>query len=150
VRLVGTVFNRISRVQAGHNIKSVGMTHIKFSNLLPPLCQRRPRTKDTRYRIPRDCSRVYIEQTGRSVDIGLKEHRQHMQLEHPDKSAVAEHSIDQEHTFNSTMLPSSPRKPDIWTALLRRPLRLNSTREGGFCLSKSWKPLIGSLKTFGT
>jgi hypothetical protein len=23
-------------------------------------------------------------------------------------------------------------------------------REVGFCLSKSWKPLIGSLKTFGT
>jgi hypothetical protein len=22
-------------------------------------------------------------------------------------------------------------------------------REGGFCLSKSWKPLIGSLKMFG-
>jgi hypothetical protein len=23
-------------------------------------------------------------------------------------------------------------------------------REGGFCLSRSWKPFIGSLKTFGT
>jgi hypothetical protein len=26
----------------------------------------------------------------------------------------------------------------------------NINREGGFCLSKSWKPLIGSLKIFGT
>jgi hypothetical protein len=25
-------------------------------------------------------------------------------------------------------------------------MRLNINREGGFCLSKSWKPLIGSLK----
>jgi hypothetical protein len=35
-----------------------------------------------------------------------------------------------------------------WIALLGMPLRLNSTltisTEGGFCLSKSWKPLIGS------
>jgi hypothetical protein len=30
-------------------------------------------------------------------------------------------------TFNSTILPSSPRKPDIWTALLGRSLRLNFT-----------------------
>jgi hypothetical protein len=26
----------------------------------------------------------------------------------------------------------------------------NINGKGGFCLSKSWKPLIGSLKTFGT
>jgi hypothetical protein len=26
----------------------------------------------------------------------------------------------------------------------------NINREGGFCLSKSWKPLIGPLNTFGT
>jgi hypothetical protein len=25
----------------------------------------------------------------------------------------------------------------------------NNNREGGFCLSKSWKPLIGSLKLSG-
>jgi hypothetical protein len=25
----------------------------------------------------------------------------------------------------------------------------NINREGGFCLSKSWKPFIGSLKIFG-
>jgi hypothetical protein len=29
--------------------------------------------------------------------------------------------------FNSTNLASSPQKPDIWTALSGRPLRLNST-----------------------
>jgi hypothetical protein len=26
----------------------------------------------------------------------------------------------------------------------------NINREDGFCLSKSWTPLIGSLETFGT
>jgi hypothetical protein len=26
----------------------------------------------------------------------------------------------------------------------------NINREGGICLSKSWKPLIGFLKLFGT
>jgi hypothetical protein len=87
---VGTVFNRISRVLARHNIKSVGLPHMKLSS------QRQPRTPGV-YRIPCECSRVYIGQTGRFVDIRLKEHRRHIRLEHPDKSAVAEHSINQGH-----------------------------------------------------
>jgi hypothetical protein len=29
--------------------------------------------------------------------------------------------------LSSTILPSSPQKPDIWTAFLERPLKLNTT-----------------------
>jgi hypothetical protein len=42
----------------------------------------------------------------------------------------------------------------MWTAVREAieiellPYSIN--REGGFCLSKSWQLLIGSLKTFGT
>jgi hypothetical protein len=32
---------------------------------------------------------------------------------------------------------------------LRRNTNYNINREGGFCLSESWKPLIGSLKLSG-
>jgi hypothetical protein len=46
------------------------------------------------YRIPRECGRVYIGRMGRSVDIRLKEHQRHTRLEHPDKSAVGEYSIN--------------------------------------------------------
>jgi hypothetical protein len=34
--------------------------------------------------------------------------------------------LTRDTAINSTMLPSSPRKPDIWTTLSERPLRLNS------------------------
>jgi hypothetical protein len=34
---VGTIFNLISRVLARHNIKSVGLPHIKLSSLLRPV-----------------------------------------------------------------------------------------------------------------
>jgi hypothetical protein len=53
------------------------------------------------------------------------------------------------------MLPSLPQKPEIWTArIVREAIEnelhvYNINREGGFCLSKSWKPLIGSLKLAG-
>jgi hypothetical protein len=44
------------------------------------------------YRIPCECGRVCIGQTGRSVDIRLKELQRHIRLEHSVNSAVAEHS----------------------------------------------------------
>jgi hypothetical protein len=94
---VGTVFNRISRVLAQHNIKSVGLPHMKLSSHLHPVKDHLGLRTPGVYRIPCECGRVYIGQTGRSVDIRLKEHQRHIRLEHPDKSAIAEHSIDQGH-----------------------------------------------------
>jgi hypothetical protein len=107
------------------------------------------------YRIPCECGRVYIGQMGHHVDIRLKEHQQHIQLEHPDKSVIAEHSIDHRHCIqfhNSSILATKTRYMD---RIVREAIEIelhpyNISREGGFCLSKSWKPLISSLKTFGT
>jgi hypothetical protein len=48
------------------------------------------------YRIPCECGKVYIGQSGRSVDASLKEHQRHIRLQHPDKSAMVEHSVDSE------------------------------------------------------
>jgi hypothetical protein len=106
------------------------------------------------YRIPSECGRVYIGQMGRSVDIRLKEQQWHIQLEHPDKSAVAEHSINQGLCIqlqNSSILTTKTRYMD---RIVREAIEIelhpyNINREGGFCLSKSWKPLIGSLKLSG-
>jgi hypothetical protein len=152
---VGTICNHISRVLARHNIRSLGVPHMKLSSLLRLIKDHLGLRTPGVYRIPYECGRVYIGQTGRSVDIRLKEHQRHIPLEHPDKSAVAEHSIDQGHRIqfhNSSILATK-----IWNSdhIVREAIEIelhpyNINREGGFCLSKSWKPLIGSLKTFGT
>jgi hypothetical protein len=49
------------------------------------------------YSIPRECGRVYIGQSGRSVQLRIKERHIHIRPAQPDKSAVAEHSINREH-----------------------------------------------------
>jgi hypothetical protein len=102
-----------------------------------------------------ECGRVYTGQTGRSVDIRLKEHQRHIRLEHPDKWAVAEHTIDHGHHIqfhSSSILATETRLMDRIvreaTEIELHPYNIN--REGGFCLSKSWKPLIAFLKSFGT
>jgi hypothetical protein len=151
---VGTVFNRISRVLARHNIKSVGLPHMKLSSLLHLVKDHLGLRTSGVYRIPCECGRVYIKQTCRSVDIGLKEHQRHIRLEHPDKSAVAEHNIDQGHHIqfhNASILATKIRYMDcnVSEAIEIELHPYNINREGGFCLSKSWKPLIGSLKLSG-
>jgi hypothetical protein len=90
----------------------------------------------------------------RSVDIRLTEHQRYIRLQHPDKSAVAEHSTDQGHRIqfhDASILATKTRYID---RIVREvieielyPYKIN--REGGFCLSKSWKSLIGSLKPSG-
>jgi hypothetical protein len=141
-------------VLARQNIKSVGLPHMKLSGFLRPvkdhLGLRTPRV----YRIPCDCGRVYIGQTGGSVDISLKEHQGHIRLEHLDKSALAEHSIDQGHHIQfhkASVLATRTRYVD---RIVRKAIEIelhpyNINREGGFCLSKSWKPVIGSLNFSG-
>jgi hypothetical protein len=152
---VGTVFNRISRVLARHNIKSVGLSHMKLSSLLRPAKDHLGLRTLGVYRIPCECGRVYIGQTGRSVDIRLKLHQRHIRLKHPDKSAVAEHSIDQGHRIqfhNASILATKTRYMDrtVMEAIEIELHPYNINREGGFFLSKSWKPIIGSLKILHT
>jgi hypothetical protein len=48
------------------------------------------------YSIPCECRKVYIEQTGRSIEARVKKHHQHIRLR-PKKSAVVEHSINLDH-----------------------------------------------------
>jgi hypothetical protein len=146
-------FNRISRVLARHSIKSVGLPHMKLSSLLRPVKDHPGLRTPGVYRIPCECGRVYIGQTGRSVDIRIKEHQRHIRLNHPDKSAVAEHSIDQGHRIQFHDASNLATKIRYMGRIVREAIETelhpyNINREGGFCLSKSWKPFIGSLKNF--
>ncbi|XP_023707716.1 uncharacterized protein LOC111864596 [Cryptotermes secundus] len=91
---VGTIFNRISRVLSRHIIKSVGLPPNKLPSFLQPVKDSLGLRTQGVYSIPCGCSKVYIDLMGLSMDMRLKEHQRHIRLEHPDKSAVAEHSID--------------------------------------------------------
>jgi hypothetical protein len=89
------------------------------------------------YRIPCECSGVYIGQMCHSVDIRLKEHQWHIRLENPDKSIVAEHSINREHYsqfHTSSILAMKTRYMDH---IVRETIEteLHPYRESGFCLS---------------
>ncbi|PNF15534.1 hypothetical protein B7P43_G16534 [Cryptotermes secundus] len=148
---VGTIFNRISRVLSRHNIKAVGLPPYKLSSFLRPVKDSLGLRTPGVYSIPCECGKVYIGQTGRSVDMRLKEHQRHIRFEQPDKSAVAEHGIDLGHRIQLQNTSILATKTCYMDRIIREAIEIqlhpgNKNREGGFCLSKSWKPLICSLK----
>jgi hypothetical protein len=103
------------------------------------------------YSVPCKCGEVYIRQTGCSIETRVKEHQHHICLQYPDKSAVAELSFNLDHhnqLQDTTILSTKSRYMD---RMIREAneieLHLNNmNREDGLRLSRSWKPLIHSLK----
>jgi hypothetical protein len=101
------------------------------------------------YSVPCECGQIYIEQTGRSIDT--EGQGAPIRLEHPDKSAVAEHSINLGHRIqlqDITILSTKSRYMDRMiretTEIELHPNCMNMKAD--LRLSRSWKPLIYSPK----
>jgi hypothetical protein len=79
------------------HIKSVTLPPRKIFNYLPPVKGALGLRTPGIYCIRCECGRVYIGQSVRSIQLQIKEHNRHMRLAQPNKSAVAEHSINHGH-----------------------------------------------------
>jgi predicted GIY-YIG superfamily endonuclease len=67
------------------------------------------------YSVPCEHSQDYVGQTGHYVETRLKEHQWHINLEHPDKSDMAKHSMSSAIKYHSRTAASYPLNPDTWT-----------------------------------
>jgi hypothetical protein len=105
---------------AKYNIKSVAIPPRKISSYMP-------QTKDAPgfrtpgiYMIPCECGKVYIGQSGRSIQLHIKEHERHIRLSQPDRSAVAEHSFNQDPSSDYRTPNSSQPKEATWIVSLEK------------------------------
>jgi hypothetical protein len=76
--------------------------HIPAKNihLLRPVKEKLGLRTAGNYRISCECGKVYLGQTGGTIEARLKEQRRHVRLNQPERSAVAKHSLTTYHRIN--------------------------------------------------
>jgi hypothetical protein len=139
------ITNKICRLLAKH-IKTIRVPR-KNMHMLRPVKDDLDLKVSGVYRIPCECGEVYVGQTGRSIEARCKERQRHIRLERPEKSAVAEHSINTGRRIDSSGTYILDTAAGYRNRLVKEAIEIrlnfnNFNRDGDHILSRARYPVI--------
>ncbi|KAJ4427829.1 hypothetical protein ANN_25608 [Periplaneta americana] len=87
------------------------------------------------YKIPCECGKCYIGQTGRTIMERCKKHQSCMRLYYPDKSAVAQHSLETGHKIDFSATSILDKTSGYWDLVIKEAIEIqldgnNFNRDG--------------------
>ncbi|XP_046391246.1 uncharacterized protein LOC124159465 [Ischnura elegans] len=121
---VSTISNKISRILRRHNVETIHKPLGKLKALLGTTKDKFGLKTSGVYRIPCECGQVYIGETGRTIEKRLKEHERCIRLYYPNKSAVAEHSLENGHRINFQDTKLICQAKNYWDRVLKESVEI--------------------------
>ena len=99
------------------------------------------------YRIPCECGKVYIGETGRAMQDRIKEHDRDIRLAHTQTSAVSEHANETGHLPLWNQVKFIDRDPHRYTRRVKEAIHIrlhsnNINRDNGIEIPEAWMPTI--------
>ncbi|XP_046401609.1 uncharacterized protein LOC124167669 [Ischnura elegans] len=149
---VSSVSGKISRILRRFNIASIHLPPPKLRDYLvrakDPVGLKTPGV----YRVPCECGEAHIGETGRTIETRLKEHKRHLRLGQPEKSAIAERSIQHDHVIQFDDAEILMRSTKYWDRVVKEAIEIrldhkNFNRDAGYTISNTWKPVLSALKS---
>jgi hypothetical protein len=130
---------------ARYNIKTVHQPARKTNTMLRPVKDSLEWNVPGIYRIPCECGKVYVGQTGRTITVRCKEREHHIRLCQPEKSAVAEHCPETGHRIEFEEVTILTQSAEYMDRLVKEAIEIwlhpdNFNRDNGFILRHAWYP----------
>ena len=99
------------------------------------------------YKIPCECGKVYIGETGRAMQDRIKEHDRDIRLAHTQTSAVSEHANETGHLPLWNQVKFIDRDPHRYTRRVKEAIQIrlhsnNINRDSGIEIPEAWIPTI--------
>jgi len=99
------------------------------------------------YKIPCECGKVYIGETGRAMQDRIKEHDRDIRLARTQASAVSEHGNETEHLPIWKEVKFIDRDPHWYTRRVKEAIHIrlhpnNINRDSGIEIPEAWIPRI--------
>ena len=99
------------------------------------------------YRIPCECGKVYIGETGRAMQDRIKEHDRDIRVVHTQTSAVSEHANETGHLPLWNQVKFIDRDPHRYTRRVKEAIQIrlhsnNINRDNGIEIPEAWMPTI--------
>jgi hypothetical protein len=145
------VSNKIGRLLEKYNIKTVHILERENFSFMRTVKDKLDLKVAGIYCVPCECGKVYIGQTGGTIEARCKEHMRHIRLGQPEKSAVAEHRFHSGHNIDFSSVSILNKVTGFMDRIIKEAIEIrlhprNFNTDGGFTLSCAWYPVLNMLQ----
>ena len=140
--------DKISKILNKHNIKIAFTPPNTIRNMVDsakdPI---NPRLQKEIYIIPRSCGKEYIGETGRYLNIRLKEHTADISRNRTEKFALVDHAFSSSHYIRMEDAKLISKEDHYLKRKIREAIEIekrknNLNQDEGLNINNTWKPLI--------